>query len=58
MGFVGLIIVYFMGQVIPMVESFETRKACEEALVEGVKSVEVNGKGQAKILIAECRKVG
>jgi hypothetical protein len=58
MGFVGLIIVYFMGQVIPMVEPFETRKACEEALVEGVKSVEVNGKGQAKVLIAECRKVG
>lgn len=58
MGFVGLIVVIFMGSLVPFVEPFETRKACEEAVVEALKTIETNSKGQAKVIIAECRKVG
>lgn len=58
MDILGIIVVYFMGNLIPMVEPFETRKACEQALVEALANAEAASKGQAKVLIAECRKVG
>jgi hypothetical protein len=55
--FLGIIVALFMGQLFPMAEGFETMQDCQEALVKGLKQVEISGKGQAKVLVAECREM-